>query len=112
MNVMEMQRSLRQLRLGGMAETLEPRILEAQSEKLPPIDFLKASCGRRASASTASVGCGCTLQRSKRFRLSAPRRTELGRLGAVLDFQIGNASGGPDFSVSPDSLQIMFARDN
>jgi DNA replication protein DnaC len=40
MNVIETQRALRQLRLGGMAETLETRILEAQSEKFPPLDFL------------------------------------------------------------------------
>ena len=40
MNLVELQRSLRQLRLGGMARALEPRILEAQSAQMPPIDFL------------------------------------------------------------------------
>ena len=40
MNLIELARALRQLRLGGMADTLEPRILEAQTEKLPPIDFI------------------------------------------------------------------------
>jgi DNA replication protein DnaC len=40
MNLVELQRSLRQLRLGGMATALEPRILEAQSARMAPIDFL------------------------------------------------------------------------
>ena len=40
MNLVELQRSLRQLRLGGMAHALEPRILEAQSSQIAPIDFL------------------------------------------------------------------------
>lgn len=40
MNLIELQRSLRQLRLGGMAEALEPRILEAQTSQMAPIDFL------------------------------------------------------------------------
>jgi DNA replication protein DnaC len=40
MNLIELQRSLHQLRLGGMARALEPRILEAQSSQIAPIDFL------------------------------------------------------------------------
>jgi DNA replication protein DnaC len=40
MNLVELQRSLHQLRLGGMARALEPRILEAQSAQMAPIDFL------------------------------------------------------------------------
>ncbi|HEX9640859.1 MAG TPA: IS21-like element helper ATPase IstB [Candidatus Krumholzibacteria bacterium] len=40
MNLIELQRSLRQLRLGGMAHALESRILEAQSSQMAPIDFL------------------------------------------------------------------------
>jgi DNA replication protein DnaC len=40
MNLVELQRSLRQLRLGGMATALEPRLLEAQSSQMPPLDFL------------------------------------------------------------------------
>ena len=40
MNLVELQRSLRQLRLGGMAAALEARILEAQSAQMAPIDFL------------------------------------------------------------------------
>jgi DNA replication protein DnaC len=40
MNLVELQRSLRQLRLGGMAQSLEPRILQAQTSQMAPIDFL------------------------------------------------------------------------
>jgi DNA replication protein DnaC len=40
MNLIELQRSLRQLRLGGMAHALEARLLEAQSTQMAPIDFL------------------------------------------------------------------------
>ena len=40
MNLVEIDRALRQLRLSGMAATLETRILQAQSDKLPQIDFV------------------------------------------------------------------------
>jgi DNA replication protein DnaC len=40
MNLVELTKSLRHLRLGGMAQTLETRILQAQSERLTPIDFV------------------------------------------------------------------------
>src|SRR6266566_9443796 len=40
MNVVELQRALRQLRCAGIATALEPRLLEAQAEKLVPLDFL------------------------------------------------------------------------
>jgi DNA replication protein DnaC len=39
-NMIELGRALRQLRLSGMAAVLETRILQAQTEKQPPIDFL------------------------------------------------------------------------
>ena len=42
MNLVELRRSLTTLRLGGMADSVETRILEAQSEKLVPIDFISA----------------------------------------------------------------------
>lgn len=42
MNLVELRRSLTTLRLGGMAQSIEARILQAQSEKLPPIDFISA----------------------------------------------------------------------
>ena len=40
MNVVELQRALRRLRLGSMAAVLEARLLEAQSERVVPIDLV------------------------------------------------------------------------
>jgi DNA replication protein DnaC len=40
MNVIELQRALRQLRCSGMGAGLEARLLEAQTEKLAAVDFL------------------------------------------------------------------------
>src|SRR5262252_10891857 len=40
MNLMELQRALRQLRLGGMATVLETRLHQAQSETMAPIDLM------------------------------------------------------------------------
>lgn len=40
MNQKEIDRALRQLRLSGMADTLETRIVEAQASQFPPLDFL------------------------------------------------------------------------
>jgi DNA replication protein DnaC len=40
MNLIELQRSLRQLRLGGLASVLETRLRQAQAEPMAPIDLL------------------------------------------------------------------------
>jgi len=40
MNIHELLRALTKLRLGGMAKTLETRLLEAQSNDLAPIDLV------------------------------------------------------------------------
>lgn len=40
MNLIELNRALRQLRLGGMAAVLETRLQQAQAESMAPIDFL------------------------------------------------------------------------
>ena len=40
MNLTELDRALRQLRLSGMAQVLEARILQAQKEQMPPIDLV------------------------------------------------------------------------
>jgi DNA replication protein DnaC len=42
LNVVETTRALRKLGLSGMAENLEVRILEAQTSRLAPIDFLSS----------------------------------------------------------------------
>jgi len=40
MNLIELDRALKQLRLGGMAAVLETRLRQAQSEPLAPIDLI------------------------------------------------------------------------
>src|SRR5687767_10072474 len=40
MNVIELERALRSLRLGGMATVLETRLRQAQSEPMAPIDLV------------------------------------------------------------------------
>jgi DNA replication protein DnaC len=40
MNVIELERALRQLRLGGMATVLENRLRQAQAEPMAPIDLI------------------------------------------------------------------------
>jgi DNA replication protein DnaC len=45
MTLVELQRALRQLRCSGMAAGLEPRLLEAQTAQLAPIDFLSTLVG-------------------------------------------------------------------
>jgi len=40
MNLIELERALRQLRLGGMAAALETRLHQAQSEAMAPMDLI------------------------------------------------------------------------
>jgi len=40
MNLIELQRALRQLRLGGIAAVLETRLRQAQAEPMAPIDLV------------------------------------------------------------------------
>src|SRR5207249_10173173 len=40
MNLIELQRSLKQLRLGGIAAVLETRLHQAQTERMAPIDLI------------------------------------------------------------------------
>ena len=42
MNLIELDRALRQLRLSGMAAVLETRLRQAQTEKMAPIDLVSA----------------------------------------------------------------------
>jgi hypothetical protein len=46
MNLIELQRALRQLRLGGMAGVLETRLRQAQAEPMAPIPALYAGLRR------------------------------------------------------------------
>jgi hypothetical protein len=45
MNLVELDRSLRQLRLSGMATTLEMRLLKFQTEQTAPIDLVSTLVG-------------------------------------------------------------------
>ena len=40
MNLVELDRALRKLRLSGMADVLETRLRHAQTERLPPLDLV------------------------------------------------------------------------
>ena len=40
MNLVEVDRALRKLRLSGMADVLETRLRHAQTERLPPLDLV------------------------------------------------------------------------
>jgi len=42
MNLVELDKALRKLRLSGMADVLETRLLQAQTEQMAPIDLLAA----------------------------------------------------------------------
>jgi DNA replication protein DnaC len=42
MNLTELDRALRQLRLGGMAAVLETRLRQAQAESMAPIDLISS----------------------------------------------------------------------
>jgi len=52
MNLIELQRALRQLRLGGTAAVLETRLCQAQAEAMAPIDLISCllsdELGRRS----------------------------------------------------------------
>jgi len=45
MNLIELQRALGQLRLGGMATVLETRLRQAQAEAMAPIDLISCLVG-------------------------------------------------------------------
>ena len=79
MNLIELHRALRQLRCSGMATGLETRLLEAQTAKLAPIDFLStlvqdellrdsstAASSRPASATPARRSTPSTLTSTRR----------------------------------------------
>ena len=45
MNLIELERALRQLRLGGIAAVLETRLRQAQAEAMAPIDLISCLVG-------------------------------------------------------------------
>ena len=59
MNLIELDHALRQLRLSGMADVLETRLRQAQTETMAPIDLLSALVSdellrRRTGSSSAA----------------------------------------------------------
>jgi len=71
MNLLELNRALRQLRLGGIAAVLETRLHQAQAEAMPPIDFL--SC--LVSDELTRRGDRLLERRTKQAEFRDPQRT-------------------------------------
>ena len=71
MNLIELNRALRQLRLGGIAAVLETRLQQAQAEPMTPIDFL--SC--LVSDELTRRGDRLLERRRKQAQFRDPHRT-------------------------------------
>jgi DNA replication protein DnaC len=71
MNLIELDRALRQLRLGGIAAVLETRLQQAQVEPMAPIDFL--SC--LVSDELTRRGDRLLERRKKQAQFRDPQRT-------------------------------------
>ena len=71
MNLIELNRALRQLRLGGIAAVLETRLQQAQTEPMAPIDFL--SC--LVSDELRRRGDRLLERRRKQAQFRDPQRT-------------------------------------
>ena len=56
MNLVELDRALRQLRLSGMAAVLETRLRQAQTEQLAPLDLV-SDARRPTSSLRRRTGC-------------------------------------------------------
>lgn len=81
MNLIELNRALRQLRLGGIAAVLETRLRQAQAEAMTPIDFL--SClvsdeltrrGERLLERRKKVGTPSQSQNSRKKKSASSSR--------------------------------------
>ncbi len=81
MNLIELDRSLRQLRLGGMAAVLETRLHQAQAEAMAPSDFMRATNRLRPLR-----------------KAGACRRSTLRVWPIVENFCILTAQGGPPWN--------------
>ncbi len=71
MNLIELQRALRQLRLGGIAEVLETRLHQAQTESMAPIDLVS----RLVSDEPDRRGTRLLERRRKQARFRDPQKT-------------------------------------
>ena len=78
MNLVELDRALRKLRLSGMAAVLETRLRQAQTERLAPLDLVADARHRRTAAPARPALCAAaqagalprsrSLARQLRFR--------------------------------------------
>src|SRR3981081_4480609 len=71
MNLIELERALRQLRLGGIAAVLETRLHQAQAEPMAPIDFIS----RLVSDELTRRGDRLLERRRKQAQFRDPQRT-------------------------------------
>ncbi len=71
MNLIELNRALRQLRLGGIAAVLETRLRQAQAEAMTPIDLI--SC--LVSDELTRRGDRLLERRTKQAEFRDPQRT-------------------------------------
>jgi DNA replication protein DnaC len=70
MHVVELERSLRQLRLGGMAAVLETRLRQAQAEAMAPIDLISCLVSDELTRRTDRL-----LERRKQAAFRNPDKT-------------------------------------
>ncbi len=71
MNLIELNRALRQLRLGGIAAVLETRLHQAQAEPMAPIDFLSCLVSDELTRRTDRL----LERRRKQAQFSDPQKT-------------------------------------
>ncbi len=71
MNVPELQRFLRQLRLGGFADALETRLHQAQTERMAPIDLISCLVNDELDRRRTRL----LERRSKQARFRDPQKT-------------------------------------
>lgn len=71
MNLIELNRALKQLRLGGMAAVLETRLLQAQSQSMAPIDLISCLISDELSRRTNRL----LERRQKQAQFRDPQKT-------------------------------------
>ena len=110
MNLIELERSLRQLRLGGMAAVLETRLRQAQVEHMPPIDLISCLVAdeltrrsdrllerrqKEADAPKAQAGVARQLEEANRAVLAAEAEEEVvDAVAAAVGIPSDRAFGG------------------
>ncbi len=113
MNITELQHALHQLRLGGMARTLETRLRQAQAEPMAPIDLL--SC--LISDELTTRGDRLLERRRKQAAFRDPHRTLDNfdfsfnpKMNRSLIFELATAALSPNMKTHSSSDQAAPAR--